>query len=294
MAGAIVGLHVFGADTGPEPLSNLDNNFSPLALAINTLNTYSNFYVDSGAANAAVVTIGAAQAAALATGLIIQVQMAAGNTTTAPTLNFNGTGAKTIGDINGSALLPGQLAIGFIATFLYNGTVWCCQNFNNFTPGDPTVLHASKAADTTRSSVVVPANDPDLVIALPYVGRWAFELVVSFYNVLAPASGILSNVNYSAAFTAASSFLNFISFLGTTPAGSNVVGVSATQGVSSNPMNVTGSISATAAAPTGLIVKGTITVTAIGNLAFAWSQATTNAQPLHMVAGSYLMATAIS
>ena len=43
MAGNVTGLHVFQNDTGPEPLSLLDNNYSALQIAINTLNNFSNY-----------------------------------------------------------------------------------------------------------------------------------------------------------------------------------------------------------------------------------------------------------
>jgi hypothetical protein len=54
------------------PLSTLDANISPLYTGMNSLNTYGNYYVDTGAVNAYVITCTAQQALSLAAGLPIQ------------------------------------------------------------------------------------------------------------------------------------------------------------------------------------------------------------------------------
>src|ERR1700748_2595157 len=96
MAGAIAGLHVFAGDVGPEPLSLLDGNYTALTTALNSLQTFANSYVDSGAVNGLVVSVPAPQVFAYSDGIILQVKVAATNTTATPTINVNGLGAKAI------------------------------------------------------------------------------------------------------------------------------------------------------------------------------------------------------
>lgn len=106
---------------GNEPVAILDSNFTPLYNALLSLNTFGNYYVDSGAANAYVVTITARQSVTLAAGLPVQFQASNANTG-ASTLNVGGTGAKNILNLNGSALQRGQIAANSIVSVMYDGT----------------------------------------------------------------------------------------------------------------------------------------------------------------------------
>ena len=124
MAGSVTGLHVFAADVGPEPLSLLDGNFNPLATAINTLSTFSNYYVDSGAVNALAITVNAPQVVASYTdGLQVQVQCANTTTSATPTLAINGLGARTLVHGDASALAIGELVAGMRFTAIYDSTL---------------------------------------------------------------------------------------------------------------------------------------------------------------------------
>lgn len=105
---------------GNEPVSLIDSNFTPLYNGILSLNTFGNYYVDSGAANAYVVTITARQSATLAAGLPVQLKAANANTG-ASTLNVNGTGAKNILNPDGSALSAGQIRVNAIVSVMYDG-----------------------------------------------------------------------------------------------------------------------------------------------------------------------------
>lgn len=106
---------------GNEPVAIIDSNFTPLYNGILSLNTFGNYYVDSGAADAYVVTITARQTASLAAGLAVQFLSAHANTG-ASTLNVNGTGAKNILNADGSALRFGQIIAGSIYNVMYDGT----------------------------------------------------------------------------------------------------------------------------------------------------------------------------
>lgn len=60
----------------------------------------------------------------LVTGTRVRGVISATNTTTTPTLAYNGTAATTIKRFDGSALLTGDLESGSYAEFVYNGTNW--------------------------------------------------------------------------------------------------------------------------------------------------------------------------
>lgn len=131
MAGNVTGLHVFAADVGPEALSLLDGNFNPLTAALNLLNNFANYYVDSGAVNALVVSLGANQSVNLVDGLVLDVTVAATSTITAPTLNVAGLGAKPIVQSDGTALAPGAMIANGRYRFIYDGANFRVQNPTN-------------------------------------------------------------------------------------------------------------------------------------------------------------------
>lgn len=81
---------------------------------------HSYYAVDTGAANACVVTLAPAPTAYV-DGLTVRVKIANASTG-ASTLNVNGLGAKTILDSNGNAIAPGGLKAGLIYTMCYNST----------------------------------------------------------------------------------------------------------------------------------------------------------------------------
>ena len=114
--------NTFGTQPGPTiPLSYLDTNFSQLSGAINDTLSYSNYLVDSGAANAYVVTFSGTLSVAYTAGLMIQFKVGNNNTGTS-TLNVNSLGAKTIKNTDGTNLASGQLPAGSIALVQYDGT----------------------------------------------------------------------------------------------------------------------------------------------------------------------------
>jgi hypothetical protein len=122
MAGNVSGLHQFGPDTGPEALSLLDNNYGALTTALNTLASFTNNYLDSGAVNALIVTVAAPQVFSYSDGIVLSVKVAATNTNTTPTINVNGLGLKTIVNPDGSALAVGQLVAGGWSVLEYEST----------------------------------------------------------------------------------------------------------------------------------------------------------------------------
>lgn len=65
---------------------------------------------------------------ALTEGMTIGIKVNLANTSTTPTLNIDGLGAKTIKREDGAALLVGDLPINYRAVLMYTGTVWALLN----------------------------------------------------------------------------------------------------------------------------------------------------------------------
>lgn len=98
-----------------------DGNLSNLVTEIDEAISIAsgNYYVDSGSADVYVITPSPA-VGSYVNGLTFRVKIAHTNTTTTPTLNVNSLGAVVITRSNGSAIVAGDIAAGFIATFVYS------------------------------------------------------------------------------------------------------------------------------------------------------------------------------
>ena len=81
----------------------------------------SNYAVDTGAANAYAVSVGAVAVTSYTDGLTINFKAAFANTG-ASTVNVNALGLKTIGRADGTALLVGDIVAGQILAVSYNAT----------------------------------------------------------------------------------------------------------------------------------------------------------------------------
>ena len=103
MAGNVSGLHQFQNDTGPVPLALLDQNYNALMVALNTLATFSNFYVDSGTLQNVNVQVPNTQYVSYTDGLQISVRLA-NPINAGATLNVNNLGPLPILNNDGSAI----------------------------------------------------------------------------------------------------------------------------------------------------------------------------------------------
>jgi len=126
MAGSISGLNVFATQSGPIPLAQLDSNIATLTTALNTLQNFDNFFVDSGSANSIIVTVNAPQVVTYGAGLTLQINVAATNTG-ATTININGLGAVAVKTSSLSALAAGQIVAGGVYQFMHDGTQFQLQ-----------------------------------------------------------------------------------------------------------------------------------------------------------------------
>lgn len=85
------------------------------------------YAADTGSANALVAKLSGCPTA-LTNGMLVRVLPANANTTTTPTLNFCGLGAKTITKFGTSAVAAGDLITTAIAVVIYDGTNWQLQD----------------------------------------------------------------------------------------------------------------------------------------------------------------------
>jgi len=133
--------NTFATATTAIPLTNLDADFTAVASTVNDANSYSNFAVDTGTANAYVVTLTGVTTTYTA-GLRIQFKALNANTA-ASTVNVNGQGAKNITFQDATALASGTIAANAIVDVMYDGTQFLLMN-------DP--------AGATGGDVVGPAS----------------------------------------------------------------------------------------------------------------------------------------
>jgi hypothetical protein len=194
MAGNLTGLHVFANDVSPEPLSLLDTNYSALNAAFNALLNYSNYYVDSGIANALAITVTANQTVSYGDGLLLQIQVAATNTG-ATTLNVNGIGPKNVVDQAGNALPAGILLAASYITVIYRATANNFQlldggQFSTSTVGGNPTAQVGLAA-INGSAVTFMRSDAapalNVSIAPTWTGLHTFTKTVT----ISPTSGLV-------------------------------------------------------------------------------------------------------
>lgn len=88
------------------------------------------FAVDSSGSSTAYTATLSPAPTSLTNGMTVRVKIGLANTTTTPTLNINGSGAKTIVKYVNTALVAGDISAGMYCTFVYDSTntVWVLQN----------------------------------------------------------------------------------------------------------------------------------------------------------------------
>lgn len=124
--------------------------------------------IDTGVVNAYVVSTPQHETSYY-TGMPLTFYTIHANTTTAPTLNLNGLGAKTIKNADGSALLSGQLQANVPISLAYNASDTSWRLVSPL--GMPTGLTPSRAVGTDPSGRIAVAA-PSLV-QLNMLQNWA-------------------------------------------------------------------------------------------------------------------------
>lgn len=106
---------------GNQALALIDGDLTTLRDPLLSLNTFSNFYTDTGAANAYVITVTTPQVVTQSAGLRVQF-LATNANTGASTLQINALAAKNIKNLNGTALAANQILANAIVDVMYDGT----------------------------------------------------------------------------------------------------------------------------------------------------------------------------
>lgn len=148
---------------------------TPSTLASTLLSDYK---ADTGAADAAVITLVPAITAYTA-GQCFSVKMIATNLTTTPTLNVSALGAKTIVKLGGAAMSASDLLIGGIYDFEYDGT-----NMQLKTPASTAIAKGLKSATTIVdvSAATAPSNTQVLTATSATTATWQTP-ATSFFGV---------------------------------------------------------------------------------------------------------------
>ena len=94
------------------------------------------YAIDTGTLNAMAATVWPIPAA-LVPGLVVQVKAANTNTSTV-TLNVNGLGVTPVHRATGATLSAGDITIGQVVAFMYDGASWQILNFTGATSGSIT------------------------------------------------------------------------------------------------------------------------------------------------------------
>jgi len=148
------------------------------------------------------------------------------------------------------------------------------------------VSTATKAANTSRASNVVLANDPDLVYAVPTAGTYRIDAYL--YYSYSDHGGFSLNLNYSGAFTSGAGGSSFVSAGGSEIQGNGFL-IQNSQTTSATSYNLTtlGSYASI------FTLSGVLIATGAGNLGLSWAQAQSNAIATILYAGSYLSVTRV-
>ncbi len=137
----------------------LNQNMATVISGLKTdiLNNAYRYAASSSAANTYTATLSPAPTA-YTTGESVFIKFTNASTTSAPTLNLNSLGAKTITLANGGTLASGAIAANMIGEFVYDGT-----NFQLLNPSSTTVingdLHTCEGRLTLTSTVPVLVSD---------------------------------------------------------------------------------------------------------------------------------------
>jgi hypothetical protein len=175
----------FQTQSGPIPLSELDSNFSSLQSAINSMNSFTNYLVDtSGAANVITVSLPTGQTGTYVAGLGLQIAVANTTTITNPTINLNSLGTRTVLNADGSALAAGQIVAGQYIDVLFDGTSFrlmsqggasSVTSFKQLTVGPPASGNALTVVGKTYLTGQAGGNIQILPVGAGAVSQSAFQ-----------------------------------------------------------------------------------------------------------------------
>lgn len=219
MTKPVTGLTQWGGVTTGTTVQ-LDDNFSALQDAINDLNTYGNYFADSGAANAYVVTLAASLTGALTDGLLIQMKATSANTG-ASTLNYNGTGVKPIVRLDGSSLAAGDIPASGVVQLQYSSALvsWFLQTPLTASASSNPVVSVRQTVlagpiDANGYPTVIPASCTSLNLTTANI-TVTTPLIVSAANGFQTSGGANERIGFTTAnLTWSNLTANQVNFLG--------------------------------------------------------------------------------
>jgi hypothetical protein len=257
------------------------------------------FATDTGAVNVLTATVTSCPIA-YATGMFIKVTPGHANTTTTPTLNFCGIGAKTITKVGTAALAASDLITTEIATFIYDGTGMELQNPATSAGGVTSITGSgiiSNSGSTGAVTLTISGTQGGIVY-FSSNSAWGSTGLLTQYGILlgggssgAPTSTAQGASNMPLIGQGASApIFSTIGHPSTCATGNVVYGSSGTQlacltGLISNPSGMFTTYDGIATAGLGLVVvEGVSDVTAQ-----VASQTTVNLVASTSAAGHYLV-----
>lgn len=161
MAASLTQTTTYGAlAAGNQPLSLFDTEFAAIYGGLRNLNNFSNYYADSGSANALAITVPTSQAFTIQAGLSFVVKVNALNTGAATLQVTSGATSVTQSIVypSGAALAAGALPAGAMATLVNAGTAYHLQSVQVSKQPTRTVLTTGSATTYTTPSGVTRIN----------------------------------------------------------------------------------------------------------------------------------------
>ena len=186
MAASLTQTNILGTlAAGNQNLSLSDTNFAQLYGALDSLNTFANYYADAGSANAYAITVPTTQTATASTGLPLQFKALNANTG-ASTLAVTAGTTVTTGSIvtmGGAALPNGAIAAGAIVSVIFDGAKFYLQSASALTASQIT---ASLGTNITLGSTGLFFDGPS--IAQGTTGTWFVAGQVTVQDTAGAAS----------------------------------------------------------------------------------------------------------
>jgi hypothetical protein len=183
----LIPTNTFATQSGNIALSLLDTNFSQVASFLNNPNNYTNYLVDSGGANAYVVTFPTGVIPSSYTAGLTVVMKVANANTGASTLNVNSLGTKNILTPSGGALSSGTLSANAIVMVVYDGTQFILVGGSTSTTGTSIANGTSNVTIASSNGAITAATNGITAVTIDTSQN------VTLNNVIPSGSSVPSN-----------------------------------------------------------------------------------------------------
>lgn len=213
--------------------------------------------------------------AAYVAGMIV-IFTPANTNTGATTIAIDGLAALDIQKGSGSALVAGDLVAGIPALLMLDAGA---DDFILVNPqaGGLFLYKAFKASNTSRSTTITLADDPDLAIAI-VAGTYKIEAYLSFYAA-GTGAGIQLATNFTGTTTNSKGFLTY----------SITAFAAGNSGTINGAFIGSAGISVFSATQDWALLKGTVTVSTSGTYSIQWAQNASSGNSTTLGLGSYLI-----